>query len=300
MASFIDKFNKTYGKAQDILGQAENIGDLLGIDVAGALGINSGRNRVAERGFDVGGQKARIETTGIFRSNLFLTTINPPSLITSLSNFSKLDNPVFLCHRTELPGMNFMTEEIMRTGYGPIEKIPYKPAFNDLTMEFIVDGDGEIKSFFEKWTNNIIPYNNFQTPYDSVGIGTSSPPYLLNFRDEYSTEIGISIFNPSGDEIGFVMLYGAYPISIIPITLDWSPNNSLTGLIVNMSYINYVYMSSLSDYNKLDQNSEIRSIFETIRKGTSIVQTLGNIKKPKNLRDVTNIINNTKTILRGL
>src|SRR5207302_938449 len=57
----------------------------------------------------------------------------------------------FWCEGSNVPGVALATEDIKRYGYGPSEKKPFAPIFQDLQLTFRCDAAGKIWDFLHAW-----------------------------------------------------------------------------------------------------------------------------------------------------
>jgi hypothetical protein len=110
----------------------------------------------------------------------------------------------YRCETAQLPGRTFATAD--QKTYGPIEKHPYLSTYNDLDLTFIVDGDMNQRVFFDAWMNYI------------------NPTYTNDFRykNDYSTAITINQYDTNNRKTYSVSTYGAYPISMNQLDLNWN------------------------------------------------------------------------------
>jgi hypothetical protein len=128
------------------------------------------------------------------------------------------------CHVTQLPGKTLATAE-QRT-YGPIEKHPYLSTYNDIDLTFYMDGDLEIKNYFDSWFNyiNNTKFNDFE------------------YKKNYCSNITIIQYDLQDRPVYTVTCIDAYPVSMNQMDLDWN-SDSLHSLTVTFAYTywdNYV------------------------------------------------------------
>lgn len=291
--SILSNLNKTIGRATYKVGAVQDVADLFGLDPAGALGLN-GSSRKADVGFDIARFKSEVEDRGLQRPELFAVQMFIPKTLMgkTATNPQSLQ---MLCARAALPGISFMTEEAINTGYGPTVKMPYRPIFHDLQLEFIVDGDHKIASFFQQWARSIFNYDSSKG-MNSKTVDTGVDAYNVNYRNQYSINMDVIAFDPTAQEITRYQIYNAYPITLGDINLNWSPSNGLATLPVTMSYVDY-YVSTTAASKVSDPTG--LSLIQTLQKGLSAVQVVGSLRKPEGLGDIINVVNNAKLITKG-
>lgn len=129
------------------------------------------------------------------------------------------------CEAAELPGKNFVTEDVKI--YGPIYKIPFQTQYNDISLTFLCSGNFHERKLFDKWLNLIMPTdrNNLRFPKGDNQTG-------------YLTTIHIRQFDDIGNEIYKVKLIDTFPINVQSQTLNWS-EDGFHRLTVAFSYLRY-------------------------------------------------------------
>lgn len=132
---------------------------------------------------------------------------------------SRLD---IMCHKAELPGRAFTTEDV-RT-YGSYFKIPLLDTYSDLPLSFIVGKDMKEKDFMDAW------FYTIQDPETSD----------FNYVDEYSTTIEVYQMDEY-DEITYgVRFYQCWPVSIGQLTLVYDERNTYHSLPVTFTYRKWI------------------------------------------------------------
>ena len=113
------------------------------------------------------------------------------------------------CEAAELPGKNFVTEDVKI--YGPTFKIPFQTQYNDTSLTFLCSGNFYERFLFDSWMNLIMPTdtNNLRFPKGDEQTG-------------YLTEVLVKQYDDIGNEIYNVTLIDAFPINVQAQTLNWS------------------------------------------------------------------------------
>lgn len=127
----------------------------------------------------------------------------------------------YRCESAQLPGKTIATTE-QRFGSAPVEKFPYITTFTDIDLTFIVDDDMQQKLFFDGWMNYISPVYN----------------YNIRYKSDYTTAITINQYGVNNQLTYTVNLYDAFPISMSPLSLDWS-GDGYHKLAVTFAYTNW-------------------------------------------------------------
>lgn len=143
----------------------------------------------------------------------------------NLNNAAQLK---FLCDSASIPGVSFSSEE-GRT-YGPVVKTPYQTTYEDLQLGFICTANMKEKKFFDLWFNAISDprTNNF------------------NYLEEYCVTIQVKQYNEYAESTYNVKFLDAYPISMQPLELNWSSNDTPHRLNVTFSFKKWITDDSLS------------------------------------------------------
>lgn len=129
------------------------------------------------------------------------------------------------CEAAELPGKNFVTEDVKI--YGPTFKVPFQTQYNDISLTFLCSGNFYERFLFDSWMNLIMPTdtNNLRFPKGDNLTG-------------YLTSVLIKQYDDVGNEIYNVKLIDAFPINVQAQTLNWS-EDGFHRLTVVFSYLRY-------------------------------------------------------------
>ena len=156
--------------------------------------------------------------------NLDLNSIITGALSGTFNVRSLINDPrdiAILCESCTLPGRQILTAD-----YQSIKqsiKIPYGFINEDVTFTFLLTNDYYIKKIFDRWSDQIIGYNNYRANY------------LVN----YVTDVTIVQLNKKNLPIYKVVLHNAYPVTFNPITLDNNAENTAQKFSVTMTYENF-------------------------------------------------------------
>ena len=166
---------------------------------------------------------------GLAKPAKFEVNISLPLSIIQLTNQygPELSRGLSLqCEAAELPGKNFVTEDVKI--YGPSFKVPFQTQYNDISLTFLCSGNFYERFLFDSWMNLIMPTdtNNLRFPKGD------------NSTTGYLTEVLIKQFDDVGNEIYNVTLIDAFPINVQAQTLNWS-EDGFHRLTVVFSYQRY-------------------------------------------------------------
>lgn len=165
---------------------------------------------------------SQVKTNGLSRTNRYSVIMNPPmSLMTGQNAFSRsfpdIRQTLMFCDQIQLPGLNLSTAQ--NRSFGEFREVPYEKLFGDLNMQFYVDTDLHVKSFFDSWMGAI------QNPY------TRS----FSYYNDYTTDMTIVVEDLEDEMTYGVNLYECYPKAISPIQLDYASKDVMK-LQITMQY----------------------------------------------------------------
>lgn len=171
---------------------------------------------------------SRINTDGTARSNRFLVTINNPAVNdTDVGRLTSL-----YCEQTSLPGLTIASQPV-RT-FGEQREVVYDRTFDTINLNFILDRQFKVKSYFDAWMNRIIDPNS----------------RLVGYYSSYATEIRIRALDVQSSAMYETILYEAYPKTIGAVALD-SNSKDIARLQVTFAY-KYHINSALSSVKDPD------------------------------------------------
>lgn len=182
--------------------------------------------------FNVNSFMTDIRSRGIVRSHSFMINIIPPKIMRDL--WPDTRSIIIRCDSASLPTVNFQMNEIFRHGYGPQETSPHNVQFEPINLTFIVDGWGEVYKFWYTWMNRIMNFNRSRGL--NIGDELGRMPYEMSYKDDYSTEMRVLVYNEYTDNIIQATMLRAFPMGISDVTLNWSSTDDIVRLNVPISY----------------------------------------------------------------
>jgi hypothetical protein len=301
----INAINSAISKTRDAVGSAAAIGDavsnLPGVpdglrNAIGSLfgtgrGLAPSQNRRDLNNFLGTASKLK----GFARPSQFYIEIAPPYMMRADGEDAR--TLAFLCESANLPGVSFATSEIRRYGYGPVERKPYAPIFVDTTMTFLTDASGLVQKFFYKWMNGIIKFD--EPVYGAVGQAGDFQlnPFEVNYKDQYMTDILVTTVDEANNDIINVRFKEAYPIFMGDVNLGWADTDSISRLPITFTFFNWKI--ERININQIQERRSPGALQSLLKVGTA-VQTLAALRKPNNVADVINVVNNAKIAIGGL
>lgn len=156
---------------------------------------------------DIQSFKSSFKSLDLARSSRFDVLIPMPVVLAAV--YGNLRETISLrCESTEMPGRIFNTTE-RRFGSAPVQKFPYLSTYNDITMNFILDSDMDLKLFFDQWMEVINP----------------SATYNFRYKNDYVTEIAVNQYDVQNKLTYRAVLIDAFPVAVNQLELDWSSDN---------------------------------------------------------------------------
>lgn len=223
---------------------------------------------------------SELKQNSVARTNLFDVTITPPKVLAGTAAARKIS---LFAEGAQLPGINIQTDSsIKRFGYGPQDNMPHSSQTNDITLNFIGDGKGEVYKFFYRWMQGIVR-SDYEVPSGKVGLGGLAP-YEVAFREDYETTISIKTYDEQGETIIDYELLKAFPKNLPDVTLNWSD----TGIMqfgVTFCFLQS-RMVNVDDQVKTSKNGiqGLSTLQKLVKVGTA-VQTIASLKRPRSVQD---------------
>lgn len=208
--------------------------------------------------FNIGSFMADIRTRGIVRSHSFMVNIVPPAVLRD--RWPNTRNILIRCDSAALPAANFQMAELYRHGYGPQEASPHNVQFEPVNLTFIMDSQAEIYTFWYTWLNKIFNFNRSK--------GLDAPdgnqlPYEMNYKDDYSTEIKVLIYNEAAENIIQATLMAAYPMGMSETSFNWATTDDFVRLNIPITYRDFYSQTTNASveevYSFLDPTLDFRN-----------------------------------------
>jgi len=180
---------------------------------------------------------------GLSRNNRFEVQITPPAGIFgrfSQSAINDRDLIVGYAEASSLPGISLHTSDVRRQGYGPLEKKPQIPVFQDWTCTFLGDRGGILLNFFHQWMRLII---NSTSRNEKTVNGAGS--YEVEYKKDFETRINIDLLNEQNESTIRILLEGAYPTYVPDIPLDRGNDNTIMKIPVTFTFLEFENLTFL-------------------------------------------------------
>ncbi len=190
--------------------------------------------------FNIADFQANIAQTGFLHPSKYMVRFNIPlgmqgagELNTAMSSTARALE--YYCDVANMPGLLINTHDHRRYGYGPTEKKPHAPLFNDAQFIFMSDGDGAIWTFFSQWLRLVLNYESPKGIREERDMGV----YEVNYKDQYVSDIEVTMFDMHGKEKLCTVLRDAFPIAIGDLPLAWMDTNQIVRIPVTITFFDW-------------------------------------------------------------
>jgi len=134
------------------------------------------------------------------------------------------------CQATNLPGRQITTNP--RTIGMLTQKMPYGFIFDDVNLQFLLDGNYTVKKFFEDWQMQIYGQDTYELSY-KYGSGTGN-------TGGYTKDVVIEQLDKQSEKVIYsVKLKGAFPVTINPIELGDGLSNQITQVNIQLAFTDW-------------------------------------------------------------
>ena len=184
---------------------------------------------------------SQVNGRGLAKTNSFSVEISTPPCLQNVTGTIAMPPLLTLfCQSASFPATNIGVRDLKITG--PTYKRPYSIDYGGegIQLTFLVDGQMNIKSYFDLWMNKIINPFEFNAYYDEketkyttrIDISQVTKTSTIELDDV----VGKLQSTEDEDETYFVRLQDAFPRNIGLIELDTTAQNSVHKLTVNFAY----------------------------------------------------------------
>jgi hypothetical protein len=157
--------------------------------------------------------------------------------------------------------------------------------FNDITLNFIGDGAGEIYKFFYGWMHGIVNGDG-QINSSRQSSATGLAPYEVEFKENYKADIDITTYNEQNDKILEYRLYNAFPKIVPDVSLSWKDTDGYMQFGITFCFMHAELLNVKQPFQgSSNTNIGKLSTLQKLVKLTTAVQALRTIRKPRSIQD---------------
>lgn len=139
------------------------------------------------------------------------------------------------CDNASLPGVALSSADgPPRLGYGPAERHPYSPIFEDLTLTFIVDAGSIVHKTLYEWINCIVRFDGAAGAADIAtlnpggnGLNTKASAYEVGYRDSYAASMEVHVYRDTGQRALTFKAFNAFPMGFPQVNMSWNEGDVL-------------------------------------------------------------------------
>lgn len=162
-----------------------------------------------------------------------------------------LDREISLrCASVVLPGRGFSTTELFT--HGPVRKIHYMELYDDIQLSFIASDVLKERDFFNQWQRRM----------------GGNPTWNMAWYEEIIGTVVINNLDKQGKVKTSTTLFEAYPVSMDPLTFDYTAGDQLPLFNVSFAYHHWEIKG---------EQGESTTVFDKVPEGTKPLHTY----KPK-------------------
>ena len=227
--------------------------------------------------FNVNNFKQNLDFFGYIKNNKFEVFVQSPKFLrnkymkindreTSIKDINNLLR--FRIDQVRTPSASLLSVDTNRYGIGPTQKMPFNAQYFDTTFSILLDRNTDLWDFWYNWINGIYNFNGQEPDGNNIFTGGRIPNYTLEYKDEYSTNMMIVIYNDVGETVKTINLYEAFPSSMREIQLAWNDNINLMRIAVTVTYSSYTLVGS-----NLNSNAVVPAVPQssTITTSTGVI-----------------------------
>jgi hypothetical protein len=161
-------------------------------------------------------------------------------------------------------------------------------------MTFYGDASGTVHKFFYKWLSGIVKFDN--GVHGKPGY-SGLKPFEVEYKKDYAVDIIITTMDEKERKLMEFKLYEAYPIAMGDISMNWAETDGVVRIPITFTFNRWKRTDISLDID--EEFGGLSSIQQILKAGTAI-QTLASLKKPGNVADIINVVNNSKIAVGGI
>jgi len=194
----------------------------------------------------------------------------PPAILKDKSVAAAFNNVKMKCFSTQLPGM--VLDVIERRYNGPYRLIPVGFTFQQMPIMLYEDSSYSVRKLFDTWMYSIAEDRDLFVKYYDDIIAQQMNIYLYKKGAPGAKEL---------IPVRTYMLEEVYPLSVSPVQLDWSANNTIMGVNIELQYHRWSVMDGAPATSNNDKRSHTRnqSSGEPLKINKNAQQIGNNIKE---------------------
>jgi hypothetical protein len=203
--------------------------------------------------FDINSFKAELTKNGYLRPWEYSILLTAPPALTGAQfvnqnqqlNSGDVQGLISLrATQARTPTAQLEWLDIPRYGMGLKQGAPYNAVIKDCNFAIICDRHGNLYNFFHSWLNSVFTFSPIANAQAGGVSNQNRANYLVNYKDNYVTDITINMYDLIGNIAIQFILFQAFPITIQQIPLDWEEGKHLVELVIAIDYRDYSVSTS--------------------------------------------------------
>jgi hypothetical protein len=179
------------------------------------------------------------------------------------------------CDGATLPGLTLASADgPSRLGYGPVEKRPYMPLFDELTLTFIVDAGSQVHKILYEWINCIVnTEGKGASTLNAARANTKAVAYEVGYRDYYDSILELLVYNDTGRRTMTFTAYNVFPMAFPQVAMNWNEGDILR---LSMPFAYTDFTVKYADFNTegpVETDSERAEAAATVRTANRVSDT---------------------------
>jgi hypothetical protein len=204
----------------------------------------------------------------------------------------------FFCLSSYIPGIELETVAFNAVGQRAVS-FPVGMSNNAINMDFFIDSDHQILSFFHNWIQKVFNYSTKGGPLAAIGGdsgGDGQLPYELGYKDDYACTMSIKHFsNDSGGEKYYeVVLENVWPYMIQDMQVGWASNDQYLSCNVTFAYDRIWYSGDKTGIPSERSKAGILEKLSSIAGLVDVLKQTKDLGKPRSIQDAINRLNRVR------
>lgn len=256
--------------------------------------------------FKIDDIRSAVKSHGFMRPDLFVVTFRKQTrggkvLTDDAESISLFANAI------QAPGITHDSVDVQRQGFGPLERRAKGVIFPAIAVTFMCDGQGKVMEFLYNWANRVTSHHidsgEHSVDEDGGYIGE------VGYYDDYVCDMDITLFGEKGrgkknDDSdteplakgGLINwnLKEVYPQVVEGANLGWKQTDEILELQVQFNY--RTFTPSIGEPVTGAGPGDRLNLLQFISKYKGAYEIAKSFKKPQNVGDALNVLNNAKTL----
>jgi len=205
----------------------------------------------------------------------------------------------FFCQRANFPGIQIENGAMTAVSQLP-KQFPLTMASQPITLEFMVDSDHQVLSFFHNWIQRVLNYSTkggtFAAVFADDDGADGQLPYELGYKDDYACRMSVKHYSTEslGEKYYEVILDNVYPYSISDLDLGWAQQDTFLTVTVTFAYDSIHYSGDKTGIPSRRTNGGILEKLSNLAGLVDVLKQTKDLGKPRSIQDAVNRLNRVR------